>query len=50
MKKYISPETVVAVLSSSECLAGLTISDTKAKSSSTVLSKEEIWSDEEEEW
>ena len=47
MKRYISPETLVAELDAAQSVM-LTMSPTKARSDSAVLTKRQVWDDEEE--
>lgn len=47
MKRYISPETLVAELDAAQSVM-LTMSPTKARSGSAVLTKRQVWGDEEE--
>lgn len=51
MKRYISPETLVAELDAAQSVM-LTLSNKKASSSATVLTKRQTWEDVEdiEEW
>lgn len=47
MKKYISPETLVAELDAAQSVM-LTLSGKKASKDSAVLTKRQVWDDEEE--
>jgi len=48
MKRYISPETLVAELDAAQSVMQLVTSPTKARSDSAVLTKRQVWDDEEE--
>ena len=47
MKRYISPETLVAELDAAQSVM-LTMSPKSARSDSAVLTKRQVWDDEEE--
>ena len=48
MKRYISPETLVAELDAAQSVMTLTLSGKKASKDSAVLTKRQVWDDEEE--